>query len=129
MNVGNLEAKFGSCWVTFTHVEPKLLILRHNPRLDVIEAHLRLQNSLTTVDIKDLDNKRALVIIDLELNLGVAVCWGAAFRRFCLSVLITLIADNMRAVDILKIFGANDRDVQDAHGTLDEVAMGSLGRC
>ena len=129
LNVVNLETKFGGCWVTLANVEPKLLILRHNPRLDVIEAHLRLQNSLTTVDIKDLDNKRALIIINLELNLGVAVCWCAAFRRFCLSVLIALIANNMRAVDILKIFGANDRDVQDAHGTLDEVAMGSLGRC
>jgi len=128
LNVGNLEAKFGGLWVALANVEPKLLILWHNPRLDVVEAHLRLQNSLTTVDIKDLDNKRALIVINLELNLGVTVCWLASFRWFCLSVLVALVTDNMGAVDIYKIFGANDRDVQNAHGTLDEVAMRSLGR-
>ena len=128
MNVGNLEAKFGGLRVTLANVEPKLLILWHNPRLDVVEAHLRLQNSLTTVDIKDLDNKRALIVINLELNLGVTVCWCAAFRRSCLSVLVALVTDNMGVVDIYKIFVANDRDVQNAHGTLDEVAMSSLGR-
>ena len=84
---------------------------------------------MTTVDIKDLDYKRALIVIDLELNLGVTVCWCTAYRRSCLSMLVALVTDNMRVVDICKIFGANDRDVQDAHGTLDEVAMGSLGRC
>ena len=101
MNVGYLEAKFGSCWVTFTHVEPKLLILWHKLRLDIVKAHLRLQNSLPAVNIKDLYDKWALVIIDLELNLGVAVRGRSAFRGPRLAVLVALVTDNMRVVRIV----------------------------
>ena len=101
MNVGNLEAQFGSCWVTFTHVEPKLLILWHKLRLDIVKAHLRLQNSLPAVNIKDLYDKWALVIIDLELNLGVAVRGRSAFRGPRLAVLVALVTDNMRVVRIV----------------------------
>ena len=42
-------------------------------------------------------------------------------------MLVALVTDNMRVVDICKIFGANDRDVQNAHGPLDKVSVRSLG--
>ena len=127
MNVGNLEAQFGSCWVTLTIVKPKLLILWHKLRLDIVKAHLRLQNSLPAVDIKDLDDKWALVVVDLELNLGVGVHGRPAFRWPRLAVLVALVTDDMRVVGIVEIFGAKHRDVQDSHGALDEVSMSSLG--
>ena len=44
-------------------------------------------------------------------------------------MLIALVTDDMRVVDIVKIFGANDRDMQDTHRPLDIVSMDPLGLC
>ena len=42
-------------------------------------------------------------------------------------MLIALVTDHMRVIDIVKIFGANHGDVQDAHRSLNVIAMDSLG--
>ena len=41
-------------------------------------------------------------------------------------MLVTLVTDNIGVVDISQIFGANDRDVQNAHGTLNGVVTMNL---
>ena len=66
-------------------------------------------------------------VIDLKAELRVTVSGSLAFGGSGLDMLVTLITDNMRAVDSVEVLGANNADVEHTHGTLDEVAVDALG--
>ena len=101
--------------------------MRNDLSLDIIEADLRLEDGDTTVDVEDLNDEGRLVIIHLKLQLRVTVCWAEAFSWARLTMLIALIADNVRVVDTVKVLSSDYADVEVAHWSLDIVTMNLFG--
>ena len=101
--------------------------MRNDLSLDIIEADLRLENGDATVDVEDLHDEGRLVIIHLKLQLRVTVCWAEAFSWARLTMLIALIADNVRVVDTVKVLGSDHADVKVAHWSLNIVTMNLFG--
>ena len=101
--------------------------MRNDLSLDIIEADLRLENGDATVDVEDLHDEGRLVIIHLKLQLRVTVRWAEAFSWARLTMLIALVADNVRVVDTVKVLSSDDADVKVAHWSLDKVTMNLFG--
>lgn len=76
---------------------------------------MSLENSKTTVDIKDHDDERCLVVVNLKRDLRIHVLRRLPARRLRLPLLVSLIADHVRVGDAKKVFGANHSNVKHAH--------------
>ena len=97
--------------------------MRNDFSLDIIETDLRLENGDATVNVEDLHDEGRLVIIHLKLQLRVTVGWAEAFSWARLTMLIALVADNVRVVNSVKVLSSDDADVKVAHWSLDKVTM------
>ena len=92
--------------------------------LDILEADLSLQNSYASINVQNLNNKWGLIIVDLKLQIRVTISRRRAFGGSSLTMLVSLITDNMTVFDVAKILSSNHCDIKHAHWTLNIVAMG-----
>ena len=69
LHVGDLKSQLSGRGVPLSHIQPELLILRHNLRLNVVETDLGLEDGLAAVNVEDLNDERALIVIHLKLDL------------------------------------------------------------
>lgn len=115
LEVRKFYAQSGRTWVVLTHTQPDFLIFWDQAVFEVVEGDLGLKHGMTTVNIKDHDHERCLVIFNFERDLRIHVLRVLTARRLGLSLLISLVANNVRVRDSTKVFGTNHRDVKHAH--------------
>ena len=125
--VSNLQTELGCSRITFTNVEPELLVLRYDLCFNIIKRYLGLKDSDASIDIEDLDNQWDLIVFNLELELWIGILGGLTTSWSRLPMLVALVADNVRVLHASQVLSADHSDEQVAHWTLDVPVVLSLG--
>ena len=131
LNVCHLESETwgGRVLLSAISKEPELCVWTNMSLIfDLIEGNLRCDDLHSSVDVEDLNVERDLVIVDFERDLVFLVLWVLSATWSGVTVLVTLVADNVRVVDLAaEVFSADESDVEHAHWSTDVISVLSLG--